>query len=920
MNLDENEYFEHYGTKRHSGRYPYGSGGDDETSGRDLDFLGTVASYRKQGLTDTEIATGLGMKTPDFRSRITTENERRKAERRFRAESLRDRGYSVSAIGREMNMPESTVRSLLKQQDADKKKISSAVADRLRSQIEEKKFLDVGLGTEYHMGISRQKLDAALRLLKDEGYRVDTVKVKNLGTRHETTIKVLSGPGTSYEDVIAAKNSASIQLISGHSPDAGRSFDDIQPPFSISSKRVQVRYGDEGGKNADGVIFVRPGVKDISLGQSRYAQVRIGIDGTHYLKGMAMYRNDLPPGVDLVFNTNKTSTGNKFDAMKPMKVDRDTGKIDMDDPFGAIIKRQIGIEDPKNPGKKLVTSAMNIVNAEHDWGEWSRTLSSQFLSKQPIPLAQKQLAQAARNKAEELEKILVMTNPTVREKLLMTFADDADSAAVHLKAAALPNQRTHAILPLQSMKETEVYAPNYNNGDRVVLVRFPHGGRFEIPELTVNNKNREGKELIGQHASDAIGIHHKVAERLSGADFDGDTVLVIPNNDRSIKTEPALKELRGFDPQALYKGYDGMPKMTAKIKGLEMGKISNLITDMTIAGAPFTDIARAVRHSMVVIDAEKHDLDYKRSAIDHGIAALKKEYQGRPDGKSGASTLISRARSEEAVLDRKPRRTAVGGPFDRRTGELAYDYSGKTYIRTKPKLRKDKKTGEMVEVGVTEKEVPVFSPKSTQLAETTDAHTLSSGTRIERVYADHSNYLKGLANQARLATVGVEKTPYSQEAARKYVAEVQRLNAALNLALRNSPLERQAMVIANGVVRRKRQSHPDLEKAEIKKLEAKAIATARLRTGAKKEHIKISEGEWAAIQAGAISPSKLKQILDNADMDVVKKLATPNVGVKMNAQTLAKANRLLGNGYTQAEVASALGISVTTLKRGLSGE
>ena len=52
-----------------------------------------------------------------------------------------------------------------------------------------------------------------------------------------------------------------------------------------------------------------------------------------------------------------------------------------------------------------------------------------------------------------------------------------------------------------------------------------------------------------------------------------------------------------------------------------MGKISNLITDMTLLGASEDKLARAVRHSMVVIDDEKHHLDYKQSEKDNNIAA-----------------------------------------------------------------------------------------------------------------------------------------------------------------------------------------------------------------------------------------------------------------------------------------------------------
>ena len=135
---------------------------------------------------------------------------------------------------------------------------------------------------------------------------------------------------------------------------------------------------------------------------------------------------------------------------------------------------------------------------------------------------------------EEYDEIMSLTNPAVKKKLLDSFADGCDSSAVHLKAAAMPRSSWHVLLPITTMKETEVYAPNYRDGDTVVLIRYPHGGRFEIPELTVNNKNKLANQTIRQ-AKDAIGIHPDVAKRLSGADFDGDAVLVIPNNNKLVK-------------------------------------------------------------------------------------------------------------------------------------------------------------------------------------------------------------------------------------------------------------------------------------------------------------------------------------------------------------------------------------------------
>jgi hypothetical protein len=601
---------------------------------------------------------------------------------------------------------------------------------------------------------------------------------------------------------------------------------------------------------------------------------------------MAVYKHDLPPGVDLMFNTNKHDTGNKLDAMKPMTKDPDS-------PFGSFISHQIQEAGPG--GKKHVTSAMNLVNEEGDWEKWSSTLSSQMLSKQTPALAKTQLGMVADRKVAELSELRGLSNPAVKKKLLEAYADDADSSAVHLKAAALPRQGTHVILPVSSIKEHEIYAPNYRDGERVALIRHPHGGIFEIPELTVNNRNPEAKKLLG-NAKDAVGIHHKVAEKLSGADFDGDTVLVIPNNQGKVKSAPALDGLKGFDPKSAYPAYPGMTKMSPRTKQVEMGKVSNLITDMSIRGATTTELARAVRHSMVVIDAEKHNLDYKQSAIDNGISQLKEKYQGHKAG--GASTLISNSGTTSTV--RVPERKQ-GFKIDPVTGKKIHTETGATYV--------DTKTGKTV----------VKTTEVSKLSNVDDAHTFSSGTPIEKIYADHSNKMKALANAARKEAAATRSIAYSPEAKVAHAHEVASLNAKLNLALRNSPLERQAQIIANSVVNQKLHANPGMEKSEIKKIKAQALETARARTGAKKQRIEITDAEWKAIQAGAITNSKLHQILNHADLDQVKKLATPKTAQSMSAARKNQAVNMLRNGHTQAEVADALGVSVATLKRSLSG-
>jgi len=903
MIIDESDYLEHYGILRKSGRYPWGSG--DNVDQRSRDFKSMVDDLKKQGIPEVIIAEGFGMTTTELRNTNTIARNAIKQADIATAQRLKNKGLSNSAIGLKMGKNESSVRALLAPGEKDKSDILTSTAEALRQQVAEKKYIDVGTGVERHMNISSAKLSSAVAMLKDEGYGLHYVKVEQLGTGHFTTVKVLVAPGTTYSETF--RNKDKIQQPFMHTEDWGRSYLGLYEPLSIDPKRVGINYKEDGGDQADGVIYVRPGVKDLDMGASRYAQVRIKVGNDHYLKGMAMYKEDLPDGVDLVFNTNKSDSGNKLDAMKALK-------DDPDNPFGAVVRQ---IVQRKEDGKEFVTgygskdassknvevvSAMNLVNEEGDWGKWSKTLPSQMLSKQSPGLAKKQLDMTYEDRLREYDEISKLTNPVVKKKLLESFGDETDSAAVHLKAKALPNQASHVILPISSMPPGQIYAPKYKDGETVVLIRFPHGGTFEIPELTVNNKHREAKRLL-KDAHDAVGIHHSVAERLSGADFDGDTVLVIPNppNTRNrVKVEPALEQLKGFDPKSAYPKYDGMPVMTPKMKQREMGDVSNLITDMTIRNASKAEISRAVRHSMVVIDAEKHELNYKQSAIDMGIKQLKAKYQG--GSTAGASTLISLAKSETRVPKRKLRSAANGGPIDPATGKRVYE----EVPDTKYTNGKGKEVQRMDKVA--------------KLSVTDDAATLSSGTPMERIYVDHSNKLKSLANKARKEAFDTPVAKQNPSARRTYSPEVASLNGKLAIAIKNRPLERQAQILANATYKQKLDADPTMDKAQMKKIKGQALNEARLRTGAKKELIRITDEEWAAIQAGALSPSNLSDIINNADLDRVKELATPRTELKLTPSKTSRAHTMLAQGYTRAEVASALGVSVSTLDRSTSGE
>lgn len=894
----------HYGTPRHSGRYPWGSGKNPQ---RNKNLYSRVNELKKKGMSEAEIAKGFGMTTTQLRAKMSIASNEIRKENMDRAIRLKEKGYSNTKIGEMMGVNESVVRSWLNREDTSKAGSVQDLANTLKNQVDSKGYIDVGKGVELSLNTTHTKLETAIALLQEQGYVATKVQVDQMGTAagKKTLVKVLAPPGTTYKDVNMHKDQ--IKTIENYeTSESDISRLGLPPVKSISSDRIQIRYDEQGGTDKDGVIEIRRGVEDLSLGNANYAQVRIGVDGTHYLKGMAMYSDNMPDGVDIIFNTNKSSKKSKMEVLKEMRKDKD-GNIDTDNPFGASIKSEDELKRvPRyyidKDGKEHVSS-INVVNEEGDWSTWSKTLASQMLSKQPIQLVKRQLELSYDIKKSELDEINSVTNPVVKKKLLESYANDCDASAVHLKAAALPGQASHVILPLPEMKETEIFAPKYSSGTQVALVRFPHGGTFEIPILTVNNNNKSGKSLIGNDSPDAVGISPRVAERLSGADFDGDTVLVIPTGTNvKIKSTPALDGLKGFDPKKEY-GIDRsdpvqakIPPMQDKAKQVQMGVVSNLITDMTIKGADPDEIAMAVRHSMVVIDAVKHDLDYRKSEKDNHISELKAKYQIQPDGHvGGASTLISRAKSKTRVDTRKD----IG--IDKETGEILRETKvGDTYLDKKGNVQHRKE-------------------ESTQMAETNDAKTLIStfNTPVERAYANYANELKNLANEARKEYISTPNPKRDPEAAKAYSKEVASLEAKLNIAERNAPRERQAQLIADQTMAMKKAENT-IEKEAEKKLRSQALASARVKVGAKKEQIKFTEREWEAVQAHAISSNKLTRILNNADLDEVKKLSTPRTNKGMSSSQIAIAKSMLARGYTLEEVGARFDVSPSTISKATS--
>ena len=866
----------HYGVKRRSGRYPWGSGGE---------LLSKIERLAAKGFNETEIAAGLGISTTELRNQKAIAMASSKEAQRLNVIRQKERGMSIAAISREVKIPASTIRDLLKPDANRKYQIIKEISDILRKILRKDKFVDVGDGSEIFMGVSRTKLENAITLLRNEGYPVYYLAQEQLGSRagRKTTVMVLAAKDVSYKELLA--NRSNIAIPNFEINDTGATFFEPSAINNVSSKRILVKYKDDGGADKDGLIEVRAGLPEFNLGAKRYAQVRIGVDGTHFMKGMVVQRDDLPKGVDVIYNTSKLSTGKKTDAMKP-QIEEGVSR------FGAVVK-------PNTFTKKDGTEEFGVLNIigekdkiliEGAWAGWNKNLASQVLSKQAPRIAAKQLDVVYENHKAELDDISKLTNPTVRNHLLEAFADSADRRAVDLKAAALPRQSTNVLLPDPNIKPTEIYAPNYKNGESVTLIRYPHGGVFEIPTLRVNNKTSEFKDIIGTAAKDAVAIHPSVAQKLSGADFDGDFVLVIPNKNKLIRTEPTLAKLKNFEPKVEYKRYPGMKVMDEKQKQRQMGNISNLITDMTIKGANQAEIARAVKHSMVVIDAVKHELNYTQSHIDNGIAALKTKYQG--SARSGAATLISKTKSEERVDARKDYYA-----INPKTGEKVFTKTGETYI--------NKKTGKRI----------TKTMRSTKGYEFDAEKELSSGTAIETVYAKHANRMKGLGNQARLATLSQQPTPYSRTARLTYKTEVASLDKKYKAAKASRPIERKAQLLGGDIYRDTVGANPGMSRPDKRKKMDQSLVLARTRLKAARPIINITPREWQAIELGAVSPTRLKSILRNADMDAVRSHATPRaVKTALSTSKTTRAKSLIAGGYTAAEIASALGVPVSQIR------
>ena len=619
-----------------------------------------------------------------------------------------------------------------------------------------------------------------------------------------------------------------------------------------------------------------------------------------------------------------------------------------------------------------------------------------------MSLADRQLTLKVEQKRSELDEIMALDNPTVKKTLLISFADKCDSLAIDLKAAPFRGQQSCVLMPCNDLKDNECYCPAYKDGTKLALVRYPYAGPYESPLLTVRNTGSPAEKLFPKTSIDAIAVNSNKLGQMSGADTDGDVALCIPQTPSSkLYTKPdTLPELKGFDPKESFPGYKGMPIIKHQTQQTEMGKVTNLIQDMYQKLAPEEDQAKAAKHSMVVIDSEKHGLNWKQSEIDNDILALKHKYQDTGDGKTGAGTIITRAGSEIMVNERKPWQPSANS-IDAE-GNKKYEYTGNTYkegklslkglqlegigkvnltydtdsrslyylkrdSETKKNIRvyiedsklpeslrgvniksggwvylnDDKKTGQSYYLrtdfttgknvrqyvndgDIVETKVSPRQEKSTRMAEEKDPYKLTSGGSkenpgypMEKVYARFATDMKDLAREARKAYLKVGGLKHSKEAAVQYEDEVSSLNKKLSNARANAPYERQAQLMAGRTMAIKKYENPNMTNEQKKKMQGQAITAARTKIGAKKPLIEIEPNEYKAIQAGAITETKLLAIMNNCNLDSLKAHATPRNAHVMDNAKIARAKAMAAKDIPIADIAEALGFSTSTVSKAL---
>ena len=1009
--------YEHPGAYTHtgSGRYHHGEGENPHQHDYDPEY--EFAQMKHRGASEEEILKAMGLSTTEYRKLVKELKSKDMTARHEDVVKLSEMGLGATAIAKELSkrygyeISEGTIRGDLKRIAAGEKvrvtKLEATkkiLIDTLNEHTEDGKpytFVDVGEGSEKYINVSQVLKDGAVSAIARENtdvfeHVIQVAQVNN--SQQKTTVKFLvkvNDPSlTEGKSETEVKKAAAAYLhqhydemapitssVIGAAEGVPSSVRKVEYPVSISHERVMIGYSDDpvnGDDNLakDGTMIIRPSAKDLTMtdcdtqtGVTHYAQVRIAVDDSHYCKGMAMYgrEDQFPPGVDVIFYTNKTSNKSWDKVLKEFKKTKDENGnivVDKDNPFGADLKAtgQRYYYD-ENGEKKM--SAVNVLREEGDWNEYRKSLSAQFLSKQNLAFARNQLNTSIDNAKTQFDEIAAVKNAQVRNKLLEDFAESCDAKAIDLSAAATTGQLTQVLLPCPSLKSTtynddgsikeygHVYAPNYPDGHKLAIIRYPHANICEIPVLIVNNSNPEGKTQIGR-GLDAIGLPKSALDQLSGADTDGDTgtcidVTKLEELGLHVDTTKYFDELIGFDSKAaapmtdvtvLNKNWNARSDgtsgktMSKRDRGLQMGRITNCISNMQKAtGVTRDEMVRAMKYSMIVIDAYKHNLDWKGAEQEYGIKEIYDKYSS---GDKKAIWTVSKA-STQGGLETQDFKyesyTKADGTegqkkvyINTETGEKYWSYTGREYEKLKEDPTTGKKTGTGEMVKATQKSTGMED--AWRRGEDATALVSAYNTPMEQEYAKYSNAMHDIANQARKMMVNnTETVVATAEVKAQYVNEVASLKAKLEVAQQNAPKERLAQMYAQAALKSWKANNPEDAKDSdmLKKKRTYFQNQARARTGANGSgtRVKISAKEYEAINAGAVPKNTVTDVLKRCDKNTLNKQAVPHDESAVSDFAIAMVKQWASQDpstrISQELLAKQIDISVSTVSQIATG-
>lgn len=590
----ESNILEHYGTKRHSGRYPWGSG--DNPYQHSGDFLSRVEVLKKKGLSEKDILESINDSLPkeyqmslsEFRVAKRTAIHERKTSEYEQIHKLKDEDHlGWTEIANQLGMSESSVRSKYAGNADKKAQRAKNIAETLKKEVDKKGMIDVSEGANFALGVTDTELqDAAYTLEAEYGYKRYGVGIKQpTNNRQQTNIMVLAKP--EFDQKYAYNHQEQIDSLGDyHTDDGGETFTKLQRPSSLDSSRVAIRYGDEGGLDKDGVMEIRRGVPDLDLGKSHYAQVRILVDGDHYLKGMAVYSDDLPDGVDVKLDYKRSEQENGIPELKQkwqIRVDEE-GAIHYGGASTLLSRRKQTVRVPERRGSIRVDKE----TGEYIYKESGRTFVDPKTGK-------KRKAEDTVSLISETKDARTLSSGTIQENLYADFSN---------KLKAMANQARKEAANMKGLEYSpsaaKTYAPEvaslkekYNNmiankpKERKAMLIANANIKAKIQEQGLDPNISEDKKLIKkissvemQRARDSVGASGRKS-KVTFTDREWEAVQAGAISDNML-----TKFLNSSDSDEIVKR--AMPKNVTVMTSAKMSKANAMLR----SGYSYAEIAK----------------------------------------------------------------------------------------------------------------------------------------------------------------------------------------------------------------------------------------------------------------------------------------------------------------------------------------